>query len=186
MERIERLEKLLQSRSYSELSESEKESIRELIDSEQEYEVLRKTNQQLEEIRKENLKLRPSAQVLSKIKSTWSASQRPESYRSWITSPIPTYAVVALVTLVGVLAWWAGSHQNQKSIIVENVKTDTVFIASKPDTIFREKIIYLKARMVSNPIPPKSKAIQIPVVESKGVSMKEKEELAKLLVSGSD
>ncbi|QLH32674.1 MAG: hypothetical protein HWD62_09835 [Cyclobacteriaceae bacterium] len=54
-------------------------------------------------------------------------------------------------------------------------------LTSKPDTIFRERIIYK-----DRPIVLSTSNRQPEVPNAKGVSMKEKEELDKLLVSGLD
>jgi hypothetical protein len=80
-----------------------------------------------------------------------------------------------------------GASFKPKTLHVENIRkqTDTVFIASKPDTIIRERIVYVKTPATA-PALQTAKSVQfIPVETSKGVNMKEKEELEKLLVSGS-
>ena len=91
------------------------------------------------------------------------------------------YAMVAL--LFGFGGWWLG--KSEPTIPVTRVEKilmhDTVYLATKPDTVFRERVIFKDRPIIlttGNNQPEES--------STKGVSMKEKEELDKLLVSGSE
>jgi hypothetical protein len=188
MEKIERLEKLLQSYSYAELSATDKEWIQELVSSEEEYEALRETNKQLVLNAEHKLDFTPSPTILKKIKISARAIREPLLSNTWSQSPVPSYATLLIALFVGSLAWWGGSQWNPKLVSVEKIKlkVDTVYLASKPDTIVREKIIYVKVKMNGDQVMQVSvKSNQQETVVTRGVSMKEKEELGKLLVSGS-
>jgi hypothetical protein len=108
-------------------------------------------------------------------------------YETVLTYKVPAYAVVLMITLVLVVLLApkkriAGKLEN----IAAAVKTDTLFVSQPPDTVFVEKII-VRYRNV-----PSSEEDYTIVkneltddVLPEGVSMKEKEELESLLVSGS-
>jgi hypothetical protein len=188
MEKIEKLEKLLQSYSYAELSAIDREGIQDLVSSEEEYEALRETNKQLALNAEHKLDFSPSPAIFKKIKISNRAMRKPVWSGAWLQSPIPSYATLLIAIFVGSLAWWGGSQWNSKLIFAEKIKLkiDTVYLASKPDTVIREKIIYVKVKVSADQVIQASlKSNQQEAVVTRGVSMKEKEELGKLLVSGS-
>ncbi|MFN8890171.1 MAG: hypothetical protein ACK5WF_22120, partial [Cyclobacteriaceae bacterium] len=79
------------------------------------------------------------------------------------------------------------SHQ---PLIVEKatLQTDTVFLSVKPDTIVKEKIVYrtIVERVKENqPLVNQTNSTDKTMSAQKGVTMLDKEELGKLLVSGS-
>jgi hypothetical protein len=124
---------------------------------------------------------------LKKIKSSWRQENAVSWYHLLKINSLPNYATILLLLVMGYLSWIAGSSVKPQIRYVEKTKlqTDTVFIASKPDTIIRERVVYIKTPALA-PVLQTAKAIQpIPVETSKGVNMKDKEELEKLLVSGS-
>jgi hypothetical protein len=101
---------------------------------------------------------------------------------------MPAYASLVLMVCVGALGWLAGSNyssMNQVSVKQVIKQVDTVYLATRPDTVIREKIIYLKPEA---PAPPSLQVSSKTLPNSqpiKGVNMKDKEELETLLVSGS-
>jgi hypothetical protein len=187
MENIDQIEKLLQSRSYQELTATEKELVNTVIDSEEEYEEIRKVNFSLSELKHQSPVIQ-SSDVWRKIKHT-RQKDRAVSIYPWYAKPIPSYAAVALVMVVGGIAWFSGSL-NRKPLIVEKttLQTDTVFLAAKPDTIVKEKIVYrtIVERVKENqPFVNQANSPDKTMSAQKGVTMLDKEELGKLLVSGS-
>lgn len=187
MEKIEKLESLLQLYAYADLSAADKEWVQELVSSEEEYEALRETNKQLALHVNGRLNFAPSPEILKRIKLSTRAKRKPLFISTWLQSPLPSYATLLLTIFVGSLAWWVGT-QRTKLITVERIKSriDTVYLASKPDTIVREKIIYIKVNVSqTQALQASTKSDQQDAVEHRGVTMKEKEELGKLLVSGS-
>ncbi|MFN8887720.1 MAG: hypothetical protein ACK5WF_09690, partial [Cyclobacteriaceae bacterium] len=107
MENIDQIEKLLQSRSYQELTVAEKEFVNTVIDSEEEYEEMRKVNFSLSEIKHQSPVFQ-SSDVWQKIKRTRQAANAVSNY-PWYSKPIPSYAAAAIVIMVGGLAWFLGS-----------------------------------------------------------------------------
>ena len=183
METIDQVEKLLQTRSYQELTSSEKELVQQLIDSEAEYEEMRRAGVLLQDVNKQS-SLKVSNDVWRRIRKSQRAN-RSISGRAWYATPIPSYAAALLVISVGIIAWFVGS-QSAPPLIVEKTRLikDTVFVASKPDTIIREKVVYRKVveRIEVAKRPEVQTLSEMP--SQKGVTMMDKEELGKLLVSG--
>lgn len=187
MENIDQIEKLLQSRSYQELTAAEREFVNTVIDSEEEYEEMRKVNFSLSEIKHQSPVFQ-SSDVWRKIKSTRQAAHAVSNY-PWYSKPIPSYAAAAIVIMVGGLGWFLGSISHQPLIVEKNtLQTDTVFLAAKPDTIFKEKIIYrtiVERVKEQQPFADQGNSSDKIIATQKGVTMLEKDELGKLLVSGS-
>ncbi len=186
MEKFEKFERLLLERSYGELTEDEKQLVKLFVESETEYESLRKTNQQLSNYFSEKTNLWPSPKVWTAIKSDLAMAKKSASRSYWLSTPMPAYATLTLLLAVGVLCWYGGSNFNSLKEAESQIVTriDTVYIASKPDTVVRERIVYLKASP-SPAIIQVSTNQPLAVPATKGINMKEKEELERLLVSGS-
>lgn len=187
MENIDQIEKFLQSRSYQELTAAEREFVNTVINSEEEYEEMRKVNFSLSEMRHQSPVFQ-SSDVWRKIKSTRQAAHAVSNY-PWYSKPIPSYAAAAIVIMVGGLAWFLGSISQQPFIVEKNtLQTDTVFLAAKPDTIFKEKIVYrtiVKQVKENQSLADQTSTSEKVIPTQRGVTMLDKEELGKLLVSGS-
>ncbi len=187
MENIDQIEKLLQSRSYQELTAAEREFVNTVINSEEEYEEMRKVNFSLNEINHQSPVFQ-SSDVWRKIKSTHHVTRTVSSY-SWYAKPIPSYAAAAIVVIVGGIAWFFGSMSHQPLIVEKTtMHTDTVFLAAKPDTIFKEKIVYrtiVERVKEQQPLADQVNSTSKVIATQKGVTMLDKEELGRLLVSGS-
>lgn len=183
MENRERFEQLLSHYSYEQLSQEERTWINS-ISSQEEYEALRLANKHLDFSYRE--KMKPSPETWRKIKTFQRANNRELRVFEWLKHPVPLYAQAAMLVVVGTLFFWMGSNYSSRTIFLDKIQTkvDTVFIPTKADTIFKQKTVYIKVVAPSNP-PLEIKQDQKAVV-SKGVNMKDKEELEKLLVSGSD
>lgn len=187
MENIDQIEKLLQSRSYQELTVAEKEFVNMVIDSEEEYEEMRKVNFSLSEIKHQSPILL-SSDLWGETKNSYQATRIVPSL-PWYAKPIPSYAAAAILILVGSIAWYFGSMNHQPLIVEKTtIHTDTVFLTAKPDTIVREKIVYrtIVERVKENqPLVNQTNSTDKTISAQKGVTMLDKEELGKLLVSGS-
>lgn len=176
---FEKFEALLQSKSYRELTPEELLCINQWVESSQEYEALRASGKQVTAWFNASPVNAPNKETLQRLKESLRV-QHQSTHNIWY-KPVWGYAVTALV--FGMLGWWIRQPQVKPEpvTVVEQVTVhDTLYIASKPDTIFREKIIYRDKPVIftTQTLPPENKI-------EKGVSMKEKEELDKLLVSGS-
>jgi hypothetical protein len=185
MENFEEFEELLRQRSYAELTDNEKQWVTQFISSEAEYESLRQADKQLNHYIADTRKLTPSPKIWAAIKNDI-AQNKKAAKGYWLNTPVPAYATFLLLMVVGLFSWYGGSNYNSTTVYAPKViaQIDTVFIASKPDTIVRERIIYLKASPAPAITQTSTKQSQ-DVPYTKGINMKEKEELERLLVSGS-
>lgn len=176
---FEKFEALLQSKSYGELTPQELQCVNQWVESAQEYEALRASGKQVAAWFKANPVRLPGKELLQQLKQRLSV--QPQSTHNIWYKPVWGYAVTALI--FGVLGWWIGQPQVKPepvTLVKQVTVRDTIYVTSKPDTVFREKIIYRDRPVIltTQTRHPESK-------NEKGVSMKEKEELDKLLVSGS-
>ena len=183
MEDLNRFEQLLKQRSFKNLDEEEKNFVFQFIRSEEEYESLRNAEVELKTFFERKPELVPRKETLLKIKqSRAQMTTSPQSF--WLRPAVPAYTMVLLMLGVGVLGWWSGTRIGSEKVLVEKIvpRVDTIRIESKPDTIVKEKIIYLPSQPVTivSHQPEKNET-----VTAKGVNMKDKEELERLLVSGS-
>ncbi len=181
MENREILEQLLEHYSYEELANEERAWVN-TFSSQEEYEALRLLNKHLNFSYKEKMKPRP--ETWQKIKTYQRINSKGFRVFEWFKWPVPLYAHATMLAVVGTVFFWMGSKHSSSTIFLDRIltKVDTVFVPTKADTIFKQKIVYIKVVAPSNPsseIEPVRKA-----VVSKGVNMKDKEELEKLLVSG--
>jgi hypothetical protein len=186
MENLEEFEELLRQHSYGELTDNEKQWVSNFVSSETEYESLRKTNQQLSNYFSEKTNLTPSPKVWTAIKSDLAMAKKSASGGYWLSTPLPAYATLTLLLAVGALCWYGGSNFNSLNEAESQIVTriDTIYIASMPDTVVRERIVYVKANPAPAIIQASTNQPQA-VPAMKGINMKEKEELERLLVSGS-
>lgn len=174
----EDFEKIVSEKSYSELTPRELKIVSQFISGQQAYEAFRLSGSKMKNWFHENPVTNEQPESLQQLKRAF-RQQQPEKVYSvrkvWVG-----YAMVAMS--FGLLGWWLG--KSEAAAVVTTVDKimvhDTVYLAAKPDTVFREKIIYRDRSIIltTGQRPPEASA-------SRGVSMKEKEELDKLLVSGS-
>lgn len=177
---LDRFEALLKQHAYEALSHQEKEWVKQFVASPEEYESMRRAGLALEENFSPASTV-PAADpdVLSSLQKKFQLAQ--ESPRRW---SVPAWAAVVALVVAGGSGWYAGTSTSPKEVYVDRIvaKTDTVLVASRPDTVVVERVVYrsiptLVPVTVSQPVPTRTPA-------SKGVNMKEKQELEKLLVSG--
>ena len=71
---------------------------------------------------------------------------------------------------------------------MERIKheVDTVRIASKPDTVVRNRIIYVQSPMARPVLQTVNTVKPVAEIPAKGINMKDKEALERLLVSRSE
>jgi len=188
MENYEKFEQLLQQYSFKELSAEDKQLVQRYIGSEEEYESLRVADKNLTSHFRKKIDLAPGPQTWNRIKDARVGPFSPRLPHYWITKPMPVYATMLLLLGVGLLGWMGGSRYStidQVSVNEPKRQVDTVFIASKPDTVVRDRVIYVgRGSQQAATLQISNDSGQDHPV-AKGINMKEKEELEKLLVSGS-
>jgi hypothetical protein len=184
----DKLENLIQSKTWSELSEDEKEFVLEMLGSEASFEAFRKTNIAISRSAKADIVPEPT--LLLSLKTKFNHLRPQETWLDKIIFfKMPAYAVVAMLA-VTVLIMWLGKQAdpNVQVALKSSVQRDTVFLPSTPDTVFVTKVIYrYKDHTPKTPVITVVKnSDRTETTSSVGVNMKEKEELDNLLVSGSE
>ncbi|HYG19764.1 MAG TPA: hypothetical protein VD816_12590 [Ohtaekwangia sp.] len=186
-DRDERLEALLSTRDFEELSPVEKTFVREVLGSEAQYRALRKVSQALV-IRTD---VSPDPDILKRLQHRMAAAKKVPVPAAGFGITLPLYASVLLMIVFAGAGWWAGTTFGQQPReIAAVVKTDTVYVRTKPDTItiYRDRIIREAGKAQPQPAQGLVKVVATPRRDGKdvGVSMEEKEELQWLLVAGSE
>jgi hypothetical protein len=180
---LERFELLIQSKSFTELTKEEREWVGQLVPSAEEYESLRISELEIRQyFRSTNVTLNPETfnQLTDHLRKS-----RARTGFSWSLKPSLVTVLVSLS--IGALGWWIGKSSNNTPH-VQTMNTlvvyDTIYVASKPDTIYWEKVVYKNRPVIL------TRSTRTPYVskpgERNGINMKEKEELEKLLVSGTE
>ena len=185
-EREEKLEKLLASKTFDALTPDERRLVLEEIGSEEEYLAMQRVSYALDEITD---KVAPDREIIGSLQRRMGRNPSRSILPALLGAKLPAYATVLLIILFSSLAWWIGGNRFSEPRIVERVKPVTVYV-ERIDTFYRERIIY---REVKRAIPPGQKNLEVAdatqdekAVKEVGISMKERQELEMLLVSGSE
>lgn len=184
MENTERFEQLLRTSPYHELSAEDKNWVSQFVGSEEEYEAMRQATIILE--KHDAASIQPDPAVLKSLRKAWDAKRSPALSANRFGWSLPAYAAIPAFFLVGVICWWIGRSWNKDTIYVDRMVTrvDTIRVASKPDTVVIERVVYKSVNIPSMTATTATKQSEVSPMVNRGVNMKEKEELEKLLVSG--
>lgn len=190
MNHEDEIDRLLREKNFPMLTASEREIVLRAFDSEEEYEAVRKIELSINSgIHKSTLEPRP--ETIQALKQ--SMGQSVFDWRFIFQVKVPAYAAVVVVLISCLIVYFVSAGERNvhaPNTPVTEIATahgiDTVYI-TKTDTIVRERIVYRSMNLVSTPKLTNAEAL-VPVKQpvGSGVNMKEKEELNKLLVSGSD
>lgn len=185
---LEKLERLMQSKSYSELNHGEKEWVSQWVESADEYDGLRKSETKIRQYLLDNQFNPPAAKTLTQL--TNHLKKKTSKQPAWVWRRFkPSLSAWSTAILFGSVGWWIGqSATNSNTAKTESIKStivrDTIYVQSQPDTVFTERVIY------KDPPVKLTRSSDMELnqqsSESNGINMKEKEELEKLLVSGTD
>lgn len=188
METEDKLEYLIQTKNWSELTPEEKQLAIEKLGSEEVYQTFRKIETSF--IHEGKSDLLPAENVLSSLKKEFRGRYtRVSIFERFVEYRIPAYAAALLALIIVTLAFYAGKQSVNQSIVhVPMVEKDTVYLSAMPDTVYVTKVVY---RNVYKTTPPATTSIVKNESSSAehvtlGVNMKEKEELDNLLVSGTE
>lgn len=185
---VERVEWLLKNKSYAELSDEEKEWIEQWVDSADDYEMLRKSEPKICKYFQDYEINPPDPKILSRLTDHVQAKSYKRQERLWWQFK-PSFGIMLIAIIFGCLGWWIGQSKSSNNVPVAELSSsgficDTIYIASQPDTVFTEKVIY-RDRPAIFTTSSKSETGQQPSKQN-SINMKEKEELEKLLVSGAE
>jgi hypothetical protein len=183
-EKEQKLERLLEEKSFDQLTHDEKEVVLQEFGSEEQYRLARKIGPALVKLK---TGLSPDPWILASLQDQVKIHRRPSLWAGFFQARVPAYVMAGVCLAIVVMMWWLKPVPEPAPVSVRRVR-DTVYVASAPDTVYRRKIVYrYRYVTVAAPTPaPASARVAEPVAESAGVTMKDKEELEKLLVSGSD
>jgi hypothetical protein len=184
MDELDKIEHLLHTKNFVELTAEEKFWIRQWIDSEAEYENLRKSEARIKQHFIDANEFISKPNGLEELK----ANLRKQTSQSlnWWQVKVPAWSTLLVAGCFAFGAWWFTSSSVKPIVdqqIVSSVVYDTVYVASKPDTVYVQHVVYKERPVLLtktvNQVSTKS------ATNSNGINMKEKEELENLLVSGS-
>lgn len=186
-EREEKIEKLLASKTFDALTPDERRLVLEEIGSEEEYQAMHCVSHALDKITD---KVVPDREIIGSLQRRMGRNHSRPILSSLLATKLPAYATVLLIILFSTIAWWVGGNRSSEKLrFVERIRIDTIYLA-KADTFYRERIIYREVKKVN---PSKQKVLNVADatpgeknVKEVGISMKERQELEMLLVSGSE
>ncbi len=190
MKNEDELESIIRQKDFASLTEEERVLVLQAIGSEEEYEAIRKIELAMSDDRFRS-ELEPDAKTLHSLKDRMKKQPSVFDWKTIFQVKVPAYAAVFGLILISILVYAVRpattvQYVTQEKISTPVVRIDTVFI-TKSDTIIRNRIVYKQINLATSPaiVDPTTLVHQKQTTTS-GVSMKEKEELNKLLVSGSD
>lgn len=183
---MDRFEKLLKQQDYNSLSVEEKEWVSQFVASGDEYESMRRAGQALEEhfaSHTYSAEPDPDPSVLKSLQKQLSLKEKEVQLPNrW---SVPAWAAMLALVVAGGAGWYIGSASGTHEVYVDRfvTKTDTLRVAVKPDTIVVERVVYRQAQTVL-PASVDVQKVNLQAPTARGVNMKEKQDLEKLLVSG--
>lgn len=181
---LEKLETLMRSKTFAELTVEERIWVAQWIESESEYTILRVTEGAIKKSLDSDA-IVPDPKILNHLKATFRAKQATPKL-NWWQIKMPGWSTLVIASMFCVLGWWIGSSANEvikEQVYSSTIVYDTVYLASKPDTIFIQQVVYRERSLLAKTV--KQLGTLSNETPAKGINMKEKEELENLLVSGS-
>lgn len=183
MKPLEKIEELFLSKSFDALTTDEKELVLRELGSASEYDAMRKIA--LSSRKSESIT--PDPRILKTLRHTMREKQTQSI--PLISFRVPAYAAALMIAVASATTWFLAKSSTVTPTLVTEVKHDTVYLTSNPDTVFVDRVVYRTARMKKyfpENLTTRSSAPKLErPAEVVGVSMKEQEELERLLVSGS-
>jgi len=183
---LDKLEHLLQSKKFTALTSEEKIWVSQWIESEVEYENLRGSEERIKQHFQSTAAFTPEPEGLTALKAKLQ-SKHAALPLMWWQVKVPAWSTIIIAIFFGVSSWWMAFSFNkvklQEQVLTSSIVYDTIYVASKPDTVFIQQVVYKE-----RPVLLTKSVKQVDnnnASPSNGINMKEKEELENLLVSGS-
>jgi hypothetical protein len=185
MNELDKLERLLQDKNFASLTTEEKTWVSQWIESEAEYENMRRSESKIRQHFINTAEFIPEPSGLNELKAN--LRKRTNQSLNWWQIKVPAWSTILVSLCFGVVAWWLTSSGDQvvtqPQKLVTSIVYDTVYVTTKPDTIFIQQVVYRERPvLLTKSIKQLESKNSVP---SSGINMKEKEELENLLVSGS-
>jgi hypothetical protein len=184
-EKEKKFEQLLDEKSFDQLTHDEKEMVLHEFGSEEQYTLARKIGPALVKLK---TGLSPDPWILASLQHQVKVHRQPSRWTSFFQAQVPAYVMAGACLAIAVMMWWIRPVPAPPSVAVRMLR-DTVYLATTPDTVYRRKIVYryrYRYVTVATPAHAPGTGIVEPATGSAGVTMKDTEELEKLLVSGSE
>ena len=184
----EKLEELILEKSFGQLNVAERHFVVSKMGSEEEYTAMRK----METLLRDRMRapgVQPKSRGLNSLKEKMRAIHAQESlWRKIVAFKIPAYTAVLVILVVVWLMKTTTPAAPLANPMTAVIRTDTVY-RIKIDTVYKARTVYRYVTANLQTVPKEThadKPNEKPKAFEVGVSMKDKEELDKLLVSGSD
>jgi hypothetical protein len=185
METQEKIDQLIETKSWSDLSVDEKTFVVDVLGSEEQYHAMRDVHFALTNSAADGPGA-TDARILKNLKKKFRAKHSETTSFYAMRFGMPAYAAVLLLIVVGAGAWYAGLNSSAPVATSKIVyQTDTVLVASTPDTVYRDRVIYKTVHVATQPTLVAASTEKREEAEV-GISMRETEPLQNLLVSGSE
>lgn len=183
MEPSEKVEQLIETKAWSELTVDEKAMVTDVLGSQDQYNALRDVHFAL--LGSEKVSIKPNANTLNNLHERFREKNSQGRSFALFSYRMPAIAAVAFIAIAAFVGW-LGARYTVKPVTITDVVTkhDTIFVAARPDTVFLTRVRY-KTIVKEVPVSVSISQNTIPA-ESSGMNMKETEALQTLLVSGSE
>ena len=179
----EKLEEIIRSKTWDQLNPDERMLVTEHLGGEEKFNTVRKTFMAIDQLPK--VEIDPHPETFRKLQQR----MNPHS-GSWLQSlflyRMPAAAAIGIFAIAFVAGWFGKPAQVRPVAVPTErllVKTDTVFVEAQSDTVYVTRVEYRYIQQ--KPAQPVFTTVS-QTENSRGVSMKDKEELENLLVSGSE
>lgn len=190
MKNEDELENIIRQKDFASLTEEEKALVLQSIGSEEEYEAIRKIELAMADPRLRS-NLEPDVKTLHALQGRMKKQPAAFEWGTIFQVKVPAYAAVLGLIMISIFIYAVRPaaevrYVTQEKVNAPVVRVDTVFV-TKTDTIVRNRVVYRQVNLAtSHPAVDPTTLVHQKQTVGSGVSMKEKEELNKLLVSGSD
>jgi hypothetical protein len=180
----EKLEDLVNTKLFTDLSTEEKQLVLDVLGSEEQFNTLQRIHATLLDHPVVS-SVEPAPDVLVALRRKLNETKKEFFLLPAILRfKIPAYAALILAVMVGSLTAMVSNVPSAKHplVTVPKVERDTLYVTNT-DTVYRERLLIKYVRV---PAPAESEMVTASSKPDRilGVSMKDKEELDRLLVSG--
>lgn len=180
----EKLEDLVSTKLFANLSAEEKRFVLDVLGSEDQFNILQRIHSSLRDL-PAVASVEPAPDVLMALRRRLRETKKGSLHLAAILQfRIPVYAALILAVMVGSLTALVsnGSSMQQPMVTAPKMERDTVYVTNT-DTVYRERLLIKYVRV---PAPAEAQMVTASSKSDKilGVSMKDNEELDRLLVSG--
>ncbi len=178
-----RLEIVLRSGEFQDLSETDKKLVQEELGGEKGFTDLRKLILQVKDEEVPKVKAVVKEDLM---KSFSEKNSKPSGILSYRT---PMVANLAAMLVMGLVLWYFLPRQVVEKTVVQTIEgpsvVDTVFIESPPDTLYLEKRVFVKEPVYITKVVEKERK-QKEIRSLEGLPLEEQSDLRDLILKGKE